>query len=92
MIRSFRHKGLEEYFRTGTKRGVRPEQTARLEDILFRLQFARKLSDLDFPGAYLHPLKGELAGFHAMNVSGNWRIVFRFQDGDASEGDYLDYR
>ncbi|MEK6814750.1 MAG: type II toxin-antitoxin system RelE/ParE family toxin [Nitrospirota bacterium] len=91
VIRSFRHKGLEEFFRTGSKRGIRPEQAARLKDILFRLHFARKLPDLDFPGANLHPLKGELAGLHAVNVSGNWRLVFRFQDGDALEIDYLDY-
>lgn len=91
MIRSFRHKGLEGFFKTGSKRDIKPEQAARLKDVLFRLQFAQKLSDLDFPGANLHPLKGELAGFYAVNVSGNWRLVFRFQDGDALEVDYLDY-
>ncbi len=91
MIRSFRHKGLEEFFRTGSKRGIRPEHAERLKDVLFRLQFAQKLQDLDFPGANLHRLKGKLSGCHAMNVSGNWRLVFRFEGEHAQEVDYLDY-
>jgi proteic killer suppression protein len=91
MIKSFRHKGLAEFFTTGSKKGIRPEQATRLADILFRLQYATDVQDMNFPGAGLHTLRGQRAGFWAVKVSGNWRIIFRFKDGHALEVDYLDY-
>lgn len=91
MLRSFRHKGLERFFTTGSKHGIRPEHAERLRDILFRLQFARKPHDMDFPGADLHPLKGKLKGAWSVKVSGNWRVTFRFDNSHASEVDYVDY-
>ena len=91
MIRSFQHKGLERFFTAGSKQGIRPEHAERLRDILFRLQFARTLQDVAFPGAGLHPLKGKLKGAWSIKVSGNWRVVFRFDQQHASEVDYVDY-
>lgn len=91
MIRSFRHKGLARFFTTGSKQGIRPEQAQRIADILFRLQFARTVGDMDFPGARLHRLKGKSAGVWSVMVSGNWRITFRWEDGHAHEVDYVDY-
>ena len=91
MIKSFAHKGLEDLFYDGTKRGVQPKHAAKLVMILDRLDAATEVQDMDYPGSGLHPLKGRLAGFWAVKVSGNWRVIFRFEDGDAYEADYLDY-
>ncbi len=90
-IRSFRHKGLEEFFITGSKRGIQPTHARKLEDILDRLDGAAIVGDMDFPGSFLHPLKGPLEGHWSVRVSGNWRITFRFEDGDAHIVDYTDY-
>jgi len=91
MIRSFRHKGLEQFFITGNKSGIQSNHAERLSDVLFRLQFATQPQDLNFPGSGLHPLKGKLKGSWAFKVSGNWRVVFRFNEGHAMEVDYVDY-
>ena len=90
MIKSFRHKGLEHFFTTGSKRGIKLEQ-ARLKLILFRLQFAEKIEDMSFPGSDLHPLKGKLKGHWAVKVSGNGQLIFRFEGGHVLEADYGDY-
>jgi proteic killer suppression protein len=59
--------------------------------ILARLDAATATADMDVPGFRLHPLKGDLSGFWAVTVRANWRIVFRFEDGDAYDVDYIDY-
>jgi proteic killer suppression protein len=91
MIRSFRHKGLATFFATGSKSGIRPEHAKRLRLILGQLHAATRLGDMTLPGLRLHPLKGDLAGYHAVNVSGNWRVIFRFEGADAFDVDYIDY-
>lgn len=91
MIRSFRHKGLERLFCDGTKRGIQPAHAGKLKDILDRLDAASRVGDMDYPGAGLHPLKGGLTNHWSVRVSGNWRVIFRFEDGDAYVVDYLDY-
>lgn len=91
MIKAFRHKGLAALFVDGTARGVRPEHARRLRLILARLHAASDPRDMDLPGLRLHALKGQLAGFYAVDVSGNWRVVFRFQGADAIDVDYVDY-
>jgi proteic killer suppression protein len=91
MIRSFRHKGIAKFFATGNRSGIRPEHANRLRLILGQLHAATAIGDMALPGLRLHPLKGKRAGFHAVDVSGNWRIVFRFQGTDAFEVDYVDY-
>ena len=91
MIRSFRHRGLEAFFRTGTKAGIRPEHADKLRRQLTALEFAKRPADLNAPGWRLHPLKGDLRGFHAVTVSGNWRLIFRFHNTDAEDVDYVDY-
>lgn len=91
MIKSFRHKGLESLFFDGTKKGIQPEHAVRLGDILDRLDAAAEIGDMDYPGAVLHPLKGDLKGHWSVKVSGNWRVTFRFKDGDAYAVDYIDY-
>lgn len=91
MIQSFRHKGLERFFASGSRAGIRPEHAERLRSILARLNTAATIDDMGFPGSGLHSLKGNRKGHWTVKVSGNWRITFRFADGQASDVDYLDY-
>ena len=91
VIHSFKHKGLESFFRTGSKAGIQPAQAAKLRILLTALDFAKRAEDMSAPAWRLHPLKGDLKGFHSVTVNGNWRIVFRFVNGDAELVDYLDY-
>ena len=91
MIKTFKHKGLEEFFYTGSKKGIRPEQAKRIERILDRLNAANEIKDMNYPGSFLHKLSGEKKEYHAVKVSGNWRIFFQFIDGDAYVIDYDDY-
>ena len=91
MIKSFNHKGLEDFFYTGRKKGIRPEHAARLERILDRLNAANDIKDMNYPGSFLHQLSGNKKDFHAVKVSGNWRILFKFINGDAFLVDYDDY-
>jgi proteic killer suppression protein len=91
VIRSFRHKGLAGFFATGSRKGIDPAHAARLRLQLTALDHARRASDMDAPGWRLHPLRGDLKGHHAVCVSAHWRLVFRFEDGDAVDVDYLDY-
>ena len=92
MIRSFRHKGLRRLYDTGDTRGVSQDQAKRLRRLLFLLDNAGTLDDLDaLPGMRLHPLTGDLKGLWSLSVSGNWRLVFRFEDGEAIDVDLVDY-
>jgi toxin HigB-1 len=91
MIRTFAHKGLEDFFYDETKKGIQPKHAQKLSDILDLLDAAVQVEDMDFPGSGLHPLKGEKKGHWAVKVSGNWRITFRLLDGDAYDVDYVDY-
>jgi toxin HigB-1 len=91
MIRSFRHRGLKALYDGRTTRRVAPEHAERLRDILAVLDRSRAPGDMNLPGFRLHRLKGKLEGHYAVSVSGNWRVTFRFQEGDAVDVDYLDY-
>jgi toxin HigB-1 len=91
MIRSFRHKGLRRFYENDDHRGVNSQHREKLRDILARLDVATSPADMDFPGFRMHPLAGDWKGFFGVTVRANWRVVFRFEDGDAVEIDYLDY-
>ena len=91
MIKSFRHKGLETFFYTRSKKGIRPEHANRLERILDRLNAAGNIKDMNYPGSYLHQLSGDKKGQYAVKVSGNWRVFFEFIEGEAYVVDYNDY-
>ena len=91
MIKSFKHKGLEKLFYAGTKKGIRPDHAAKLERILDRLNAANDLKDMNYPGSNLHALSGDRRGQYSVKVSGNWRIIFEFVNGDAYIVDYDDY-
>jgi proteic killer suppression protein len=91
MIASFAHKGLEDFFYEGSKRGIQPRHARKLADILDRLDAAHQIEDMRYPGSDLHPLRGDLAGYFAVSVSGNWRVIFQFEDGNALRVNYVDY-
>jgi len=91
MIRSFRHKGLKRLYEEDDSRGLNSQHVEKLRDILARLDAAAVLADMDLPGFRLHPLKGELRDFCAVTVRANWRVIFRFEHGEASDVDYIDY-
>jgi proteic killer suppression protein len=91
VIRSIRHKGLKRLYEDDDARGVIAEHAAKLRDILARLDAAGTEQDMDLPGFRLHPLKGNVKGLWAVTVRANWRVIFRFAEGDAVDVDYLDY-
>ena len=68
-----------------------PVHIRKLTRILAVLDQSRTPQDMDLPGFRLHPLAGELRGHFAVSVSGNWRVTFRFEDGQAVDVDYTDY-
>ena len=92
MIGSIRHRGLCRFHDTGDGRELRADQLKRVRRILAVLDAAGTIETLDLlPGMRLHRLKGDFDGFWSMSVSGNWRIVFRFVDGEARDVDLVDY-
>lgn len=91
MIRSFRHKGLEAFFLHGTRAGIQPRHAARLRLLLTALDVARRPVDMNAPGWRLHALHGDLKGLHAVTVAANWRLIFRFEAGNAHDVGYVDY-
>ncbi|QBB71063.1 Killer protein [Pseudolysobacter antarcticus] len=91
MIRGFRHKGLEAFFRLGTSRGIQAAHAPKIGRILSLLDAASAPHDLDLPGYRLHELKGRDKGTWSVWVNGNWRITFKFSAADAELVDYLDY-
>jgi proteic killer suppression protein len=91
VIRSFKHKGIERFFRDGEKSGIDPNHAARLARILDRLDASMTAHDMNLPGFKLHELKGKEKGAWSVSVSGNWRVLFKFEGNDAVEVDYLDY-
>lgn len=91
VIRTFRHRGIEKFFRTGSKVGIQAEHAARLRLQLFALDNAKGPGDLNAPGWRLHSLAGTLRDHWAISVSGNWRLTFKFEGEDAVLVDYQDY-
>ena len=91
MIKSFRHKGLQLFFETDSKRGIQAHHASRLRRQLMRLDIATKFEDVNVPGWRLHALTGDLAGNYSITVSGNWRITFAFEGRDVVLVDYQDY-
>ena len=91
MIKTFRHKSLRRFYDDDDSRKLPPEMVVRIRSILTALDAARSIEALDRPSFRLHPLKGELAGFFAVAVRANWRIIFRFENGNVLDVDFLDY-
>ncbi len=91
MIRAFKHKGLDRFFRNSDHRGIPAQHMARIQRMLDRLDASATAADMDLPGYRFHPLRGERVGEFAVSVSGNWRITFRFEVEDAIAVNLEDY-
>ncbi len=91
MIKSFKHKGLKKFYETGNKAGIKGSHNKKLRIQLTALNTAICIEDMDLPGFRLHSLKGNRKGLWAIDVSKNWRIVFRFEEGNVYVIDYEDY-
>jgi toxin HigB-1 len=91
VIVRFRHAGLERFFTTGSAAQIQPAHRRRLKLILTALNTAQGPRDMGLPGLDLHLLKGELTEFWSVSVSGNWRVIFRFDGNNVTDFDYLDY-
>ena len=91
MIVGFRHKGLKQLFEDDNPKGVNAEHVRKLRQILGLLDAAQTMEALDYATFRLHPLKGDLKGFWSLIVRANWRVIFRFEDGNASDVDLVDY-
>ncbi len=91
MVRSFRHKGLQQLFQHDDGSKLPPDMVARIRLILSTLHAAQAIEAMNIPTFRLHPLKGELQGFFSVTVRANWRIIFRFEGGEAFDLDFIDY-
>jgi proteic killer suppression protein len=91
VIKSFAHKGLEKFFLNGTVAGIQAIHAKRLRLILAQLDKAKAVSDMNIPTLHLHELKGSKKGIWSVTVQANWRVTFRFVDGDAEIVNYEDY-
>ncbi len=91
MIKSFRHSGIEAFFKNGSKAGIQPKHAKKLSLQLAVLNEAKKVSDMNLPGWDWHPLKGHSARRWSVSVNGNWRLTYAFENGDAILIDYEDY-
>jgi toxin HigB-1 len=91
MIQSFRHKGLEQFYAVGEGRRLPPDMLPRIRTLLHALGNAKDVEELSVASYRLHQLKGGLRGFWSLTVRANWRIIFKFDGGDAFDVDFLDY-
>lgn len=91
MIRNFRHRGLKAFFDRGTTRYLNADFIPKIRRILTALAAASEPGDMDLPGFDGHPLRGDYKNFYAVSVSGNWRIIFRFDNENAADVELLDY-
>jgi toxin HigB-1 len=91
MIKSFRHKGLVQLFEEDSSRGINPQHEEKIRDILTILNSASDISALNVATFRLHELKGDLKGFWSATVRSNWRIIFRFENGNAFDVELVDY-
>jgi len=91
MIKSFKHKGLKNYFQTGSTSGIQQKHQRKLRMQLAAIDTAQVIDDINLPGFKLHPLKGNRDGVWSITVNGNWRITFEFIDGNAYILNYEDY-
>jgi proteic killer suppression protein len=91
MIKSWRHKGLKQFFETGSTAGIQPKHASKLKLLLGVLNAAICPKDMNLPGFKLHPLKGDKKGYYSVWVNGNWRATFIFEGANATVVNYEDY-
>ena len=91
MIESFRHKGLRIFFEEGDISKIQTAHSKKIQLVLTLLHAAASIKDMNFPGSDLQQLKGDKRDFWSVRISGNWRIIFKYKNGNAYDVDYLDY-
>ncbi len=91
MIENFKDRSLKRLYERGDRSKIRADLVDKVERILARLDQALVIEDMDLPGYRLHELKVDLKGFWSVRVSGNWRIIFRFESGKARDVEMIDY-
>ena len=92
MIQKVKHKGLRNFFEKDQAKGINPDWINRIQRILTLLDAASEPAGMEVPGLHLHPMKGDFEGFWSVRITGNWRIIWRFdEDGDATDVDLTDY-
>ena len=91
MIESFRHKGLKRFYEQDDARGLNPQHAEKISLILSTLDAAATIEAMNLPSFRLHSLSGKFSGFWSVTVRANWRIIFRFENGSATDVDFLDY-
>jgi proteic killer suppression protein len=91
MVRSFRHKGLQRLFQHDDGSKLPPDMLARIRLILSALHASPEIEAMNLPAFRLHPLKGKMQGYFSVTVRANWRIIFRFEGGEAFDLDFVDY-
>lgn len=91
MIKSWKHKGLREFYETGSTAGITVNHSRKLKILLQALDAARAPEQMNLPGFGYHRLQGNLKGYYSVTVNANWRIIFQFEGEDASLVNYLDY-
>ena len=91
MIENFKDRRLKRLYERGDRSKIQADFVDKIERILARLDQALVIEDMDLPGYRLHSLKGDLKGFWSVSISGNWRVIFRLDDGDALDADLVDY-
>jgi proteic killer suppression protein len=91
MIKSFKHKGLQAFYESGSKKGIQAKHANKLRLQLAAIDTAKSIDDIDIPGYKLHPLKGNRKNLWSITVNGNWRVTFEFEQGDAYIVNYEDY-
>ena len=91
MIRTLKHKGLEAFYKTGSKAGIQPSHASRLRNQLVRLDLCSDVQEMNVAGWRFHSLSGSLGHHCSITVNGNWRLTFKFENGDAFMVNYQDY-
>ncbi|UDQ97961.1 type II toxin-antitoxin system RelE/ParE family toxin [Lentisphaerota bacterium WC36G] len=91
MIKSFKHKGLKNFFEHGKIKGIQAKHSKKLKIILSYLDAAEEIEDLRIPALKLHLLEPKHESIYAVTVSGNWRITFKFINNNVYIVNYLDY-
>lgn len=91
MIAGIKHKGLKLYYEEGDGSKLPAVQLSKIRRVLGMLDAVTTEKDIAALGSGIHKLKGEYAGFWSIHITGNYRIIFRFEDGDIYDVDYLDY-
>jgi proteic killer suppression protein len=91
MIKSFKHKGLEKFYESGSTKGIQANHAKKLRMQLAALDTAQSVDDVDIPGYRLHQLTGDRRGTWTITVNANWRLTFEFEEGNVYILNYEDY-